>query len=170
MAKHTGPGRPRMGKGLRVRVSFTLTPATRRQLTTLARTQHCSRSILVEQALNFFVHNRLMSDARVSDIADATVLSTSEREKLGHLCQAHGIQKLSLFGSVLRPDFGPESDIDVLVEFLPHRTPGLFELASMQEELQDIFGGRHVDLRTYNDLSRYFRDQVLAEAKLVYAA
>jgi predicted nucleotidyltransferase len=76
----------------------------------------------------------------------------------------------ALFGSALRNDFGPESDIDLLVEFDPGATPGLFTIAGMEEELSALFGGREIDLRTYHDLSRYFRDEVQANALALYAA
>ena len=92
-----------------------------------------------------------------------------DRERLGEFCRRNHIRKLSLFGSVLRADFGPESDIDILVEFEPDRVPGLFGMARMERELSAILGGREVDLRTAEDLSRYFRQQVLEEAELQYA-
>jgi uncharacterized protein len=81
----------------------------------------------------------------------------------------HGIARLALFGSVLRGDFTEDSDVDILVEFEPGRTPGLFGLAAMERELEEAIG-RTVDLRTYHDLSRYFRDDVVARARVVYAA
>jgi len=81
----------------------------------------------------------------------------------------HGIRRLALFGSVLRTDFNADSDIDVLVKFIPGRTPGLFALAAMEREFEELLG-RRVDLRTYQDLSRYFRDDVAARARVVYAA
>lgn len=81
----------------------------------------------------------------------------------------HGIQHLALFGSTLRADFGPESDVDLLVEFHPKRTPGLLELAQMELELEAAIG-RRVDLRTYEDLSRHFRDEVADTARPLYAA
>ena len=84
-------------------------------------------------------------------------------------CRRHAIRRLSLFGSVLRDDFGPDSDIDVLVEFEPGRTPGFFRLHDMAEELSAVFGGRRVDLRTPEDLSRHFREKVLSEAETHYA-
>ncbi|MGH9470849.1 MAG: nucleotidyltransferase family protein, partial [Terriglobia bacterium] len=71
--------------------------------------------------------------------------------------------------SVLREDFGPHSDVDVLVEFEPGRAPGLFRLFDLQDELSRIFGGRKVALRTPQDLSRYFRDEVMAHAEVQYA-
>jgi predicted nucleotidyltransferase len=77
--------------------------------------------------------------------------------------------KLSLFGSVLREDFRPDSDVDVLVEFEEGHTPGFFGLARMEEELSKLLGGRKVDLRTPQDLSRYFREEVLASAAVQYA-
>lgn len=92
------------------------------------------------------------------------------QEALHVFCRAHGIRRLAMFGSALREDFGPESDIDVLVEFEPDRIPRLLGIARMERELSALFGGRKVDLRTPEDLSRYFRRQVLAEAEVQYAA
>jgi predicted nucleotidyltransferase len=82
-------------------------------------------------------------------------------------CIRHRIQKLSLFGSVLTPRFRGDSDVDVLVEFEPGGVPGYFGLACMEEELSDLLG-RKVDLRTPEELSRYFRSRVLAEAAVQY--
>jgi predicted nucleotidyltransferase len=89
--------------------------------------------------------------------------------RIAEFCKRHGIRRLALFGSVLRDDFGPESDLDVLVEFLPETRVGLFGIAAMQRELSEIIG-RQVDLRTPGDLSRYFRNRVLQEAVEQYAA
>ena len=83
--------------------------------------------------------------------------------------QKNHILRLALYGSVLREDFHPESDIDVLVDFDPEHIPGLFGIARMERELSEVFGGRKVDLRTPDDLSRYFRQQVLLEAEDQYA-
>ena len=91
------------------------------------------------------------------------------REALARFCQRHRIRKLVLFGSVLREDFSPQSDIDVLVEFEPGHTPGFFGLSRMEQELGDFFEGRKVDLRTPEELSRYFRDEVLRSAQALYA-
>lgn len=84
--------------------------------------------------------------------------------QLAAFCQRHHIKTLALFGSVLLEDFRPDSDIDVLVEFQPGRTPGLLKLASMESELSLLFANRKVDLRTSQDLSRHFRDRLLHEA------
>lgn len=89
--------------------------------------------------------------------------------KITAFCRRHHIRKLSLFGSVLRDDFQPDSDVDVLVEFEPGHVPGLLRLAAMEHELSALLAGRPVDLRTPQDLSRYFRDEVLAEAEVQYA-
>jgi predicted nucleotidyltransferase len=91
------------------------------------------------------------------------------KERIAEFCQRHHIRKLSLFGSVLRDDFHPESDVDVLVEFEPGHAPGFFRLFDLEEELSGLFGGRKVDLRTPQDLSRYFRDEVVAQAEVQYA-
>ena len=90
------------------------------------------------------------------------------RERLAEFCRRHHIQKLSLFGSVIRDDFTPASDVDVLVEFAPGRSPGL-AFFDMQQELSETLG-RQVDLNTVAWLSPYFRQQVLDEAELIYVA
>ena len=91
------------------------------------------------------------------------------RDALAAFCREHGIKRLAIFGSALRDDFGPESDVDVLVEFEPDRIPGLFGLAGMELELSELFSGRKVDLRTPEDLSPYFRQDVLDAAEVQYA-
>ena len=90
------------------------------------------------------------------------------QEALVQFCRRHHIKKLSVFGSCLREDFGPESDIDLLVEFDPAHIPGLLDVAGMEIELSETLG-RKVDLRTAEDLSRYFRDEVVAKAEVQYA-
>ena len=89
-------------------------------------------------------------------------------ERIAAFCRQHHIRTLALFGSVLREDFRPDSDIDVLVEFDPGFVPGL-EFFSLEEELSGILG-RKVDLNTPSFLSRYFREQVLADAEIHYVA
>lgn len=89
---------------------------------------------------------------------------------LAQFCQRHHIARLALYGSSLRGDFSASSDIDVLVEFEPGRVPGLLRLAEMEIELEDLLGGSEVELRTYEDLSRFFRDEVRASARQLYAA
>ncbi len=91
------------------------------------------------------------------------------RDALAEFCQEHGITRLAVFGSALREDFGPESDIDLLVEFEPDRIPGLLGVVSMELELSGVFGGRKVDLRTPEELSPYFRQAVLDAAEVQYA-
>ncbi len=88
------------------------------------------------------------------------------RKELAEFCQRHHISKLSFFGSVIRDDFTPESDIDVLVEFAPGYTPGLAFFA-MQDELSQIMKHK-VDLNTPGFISRYFREQVMREAQIQY--
>lgn len=90
------------------------------------------------------------------------------RERLAGFCRRNHIRRLALFGSVLRDDFGPDSDVDVLVEFEPGRVPGL-RFFALERELSEILG-RKVDLNTPNFISPYFRDRVLAEAETQYAA
>ena len=94
---------------------------------------------------------------------------TLPRDEVAAFCRRHHIRKLSIFGSVLRKDFGPNSDVDVLVEFEPGHVPGFFGLFDMEQELSALLGGRKVDLRTPEDLSEYFRSEVLARAEVQYA-
>jgi uncharacterized protein len=89
---------------------------------------------------------------------------------IADFCRRHNISRLSFFGSVLGEDFRKDSDIDIVVEFSPGNTPGLFTMARLEGELSHIFDGRKVDLRTPQDLSRYFRDEVLSNARVGYAA
>jgi hypothetical protein len=91
--------------------------------------------------------------------------------KIAEFCHRHHVVKLALFGSVLRADFRPESDVDVvdvLVEFEPVHHIGLFGMAGLQMELSEMLG-RKVDLRTPQDLSRYFRNEVVRSAEVQYA-
>ena len=90
-------------------------------------------------------------------------------ETITQFCQRYHIQKLSFFGSVLRADFSPESDIDILVEFEPQHIPGLISLSAMEQELSEIFQ-RKVDLRTPEDLSSYFRQEVIDSAIVQYVS
>lgn len=84
--------------------------------------------------------------------------------RIREFCEKNHIQKLSLFGSVLRDDFTADSDVDVLVELAPDARVGLIRFAGMENELSELLG-RRVDLNTVESLSRYFRDNVLAEAE-----
>ena len=100
------------------------------------------------------------------DVLNSTL--TIPKEKVASFCQAWGVRRLAIFGSALRSDFRPDSDIDVLVEFEPDRIPGLLRIARMERELSHLFQDRHVDLRTPGDLSPYFREKVLKEAEVQY--
>ena len=88
--------------------------------------------------------------------------------EIDSFCIRNRIKKLSFFGSVLRDDFSPASDVDVLVEFMPGTVVGFIRLAGMEMELTDILG-RKVELRTPAELSRYFRQDVLNTAEVQYA-
>ncbi|MGL4177335.1 MAG: nucleotidyltransferase family protein, partial [Dermatophilaceae bacterium] len=92
-----------------------------------------------------------------------------EEFTLDDLVRRHGIKWLALYGSALREDFGPDSDIDILVEFLPGHTPGLLGLARIELEFEAAIG-REVELRTPGDLSHRFRERVVSAARPIYAA
>jgi len=99
-----------------------------------------------------------------------TARLTIDRHAVSELCQRHDVRRLSLFGSVLRDDFDPaSSDIDVLVEFDEHATKSLFTLIRIQDQLSAMLG-REVDLTTPGSLSRYFRDDVMRAAEVLYDA
>ncbi len=89
-------------------------------------------------------------------------------DEIADFCHRHHIRKLAIFGSALRDDFGPESDVDVLVDFMAGHVPGFFGLFDIEEELTELFGGHKADVRTPQDLSRYFRDEVIAKAEVQY--
>ena len=93
-----------------------------------------------------------------------------DRHLLAALCERHNIRRLALFGSVLKGADRPDSDVDLLVEFETGKAPGLLGLAAIESELSQLLGGRKVDLRTPQDLSRYFRDEVVRTAEVQYAA
>ncbi|MCL4455854.1 MAG: nucleotidyltransferase family protein [Nitrospirae bacterium] len=90
------------------------------------------------------------------------------RKAIADFCKRNGIRKLALFGSALEGRLKPESDIDLLIEFYPAKTPGFIGLAGMEIELTKLLG-RKVDLRTAQDLSRYFRKEVVKSARVQYA-
>jgi len=89
------------------------------------------------------------------------------KDRIAEFCHQHHIVKLALFGSVLRDDFRPDSDIDILVEFEPDHTAGLLQMARLELTLGEMIG-RKVDLRTPADLSRYFRDEVVRSSEVQY--
>lgn len=84
-------------------------------------------------------------------------------------CESNRIRKLALFGSQAKGTAGPDSDVDLLVDFEPDSVPGLFGMAALEEELSRLLGGRKVDLRTSRDLSRHFREEVIRTAQVQYA-
>ena len=91
------------------------------------------------------------------------------QKAIAEFCKKNHIRSLALFVSVLSDNFRSDSDVDVLVEFEPGHVPGFFRLFDLEEELSFFLGGRKVDLRTPQDLSRYFRDEVIAHAEVHYA-
>ena len=103
----------------------------------------------------------------MSSMATATPI---DRTSLAALCRRHHIRRLSLFGSVLSPDFSPESDVDVLFEFELGQVPGFLALHQVETELSELLSGRKGDLVTQRSLNRRLRDRVLATAQVEYAA
>ena len=91
------------------------------------------------------------------------------KQEIALICQKWNIQKLSLFGSVLRDDFTPTSDIDILIEFQTGKTIGFLKLHQLEQELSKIFDGRAIDLVTLKSINHRLRDRILAEAEVYYA-
>ena len=91
-------------------------------------------------------------------------------ESISQYCIQNQIKRLALFGSVLRDNFRSDSDIDIIVEFIPGKRVGMLAMSRIERELSQVFGGRKVDLRTAAELSRYFREDVLQKAEVCYDA
>ena len=106
---------------------------------------------------------------KVMDVMNDRILSRLKGKPIAAFCKANHVRRLSLYGSATGNDFTSESDIDLLVEFDPEHLPTLLDIARMEAELSVILFGRKVDLRTYEDLSRYFRDEVVSGSVVVYA-
>ena len=104
-----------------------------------------------------------MPNANMNDILEKAYPAS----ELSVFCHRHGIRSLALFGSVLHGNARAGSDVDLLVEYDPQQKVGLFAMTQMEAELSALFG-QPVDLRTAHDLSPYFRDSVLAEARVLY--
>jgi predicted nucleotidyltransferase len=90
------------------------------------------------------------------------------KKKLTEFCRSRHIRWMACFGSVVRDDFGPDSDVDLLVEFAPHHIPG-WEIVEIEEDLSALLGGRKVDVINPKYLNRRLKDRVLAEAEVLYA-
>jgi uncharacterized protein len=93
-----------------------------------------------------------------------------DQAALAALCRRHHIRRLSLFGSTLKGTARSDGDVDLLVEFEPGKVPGYLGMARIESELSQLLGGRKVDLRTANELSRYFQDEVVGAAEVQFAA
>ncbi|MCC6791116.1 MAG: nucleotidyltransferase domain-containing protein [Thermomicrobiales bacterium] len=93
-----------------------------------------------------------------------------QQEALEAYCRRHGIIWLAVYGSVLRDDFGPASDVDVIVEFAPDRTPSLFGMHDLEQELSALLTGRVVDLGTKRSINRWIKEHVLRDAKVLHDA
>lgn len=165
-----------------VRVTCTIPAAVLEAADGLAKRLDRSRSWVVAEALRRYVSRQpapTQPQGRVAEsVAPYAVRAVPapegvrirfDPEDLAALCRHHHIQKLSLFGSVLRDDFRPDSDVDVLVEFEAEHTPG-FGIVAIERELSGIFGGQRVDLVTPIALHRLIRDRVLREARELYVA
>src|SRR2546423_6231213 len=119
--------------------------------------QRLNRNKIATQVYNSDLMERLSQRIKV------------DKGRLGEFCRQRHITRLSFFGSVLRNDFASDSDVDVLVDFEEGHTPGFLRVAQIERELSVLLDNRRVDLRTFQDLSQYFRKEVLAAAEVQYA-
>lgn len=164
-------GRPLMGEAKRTRVSFTIPPRLSRWLREQAHAQKTSQSKFAEGV--FLDVQKGMAPSMHDEggsLKSTRIQVELPRDLLTRFCQQAHVKRLSLFGSVLRSDFGPDSDIDLMVEFLPGKTPSLFAMVAFEDELSKMFKERAVDLRTPREISPYFRDEVVGEAEVIYEA
>jgi predicted nucleotidyltransferase len=105
----------------------------------------------------------------MAETATVTAQIVLPVDRIGEICRRHHVRELSIFGSVLRKDFRPDSDVDLLVEFEPDARIGLIEFGKMQQELEELLG-RKVDLVVKEGLRSFLRDEVLTTARTLYAA
>jgi uncharacterized protein len=98
---------------------------------------------------------------------ETEVIPAIDEKKIGEFCKKNGIKKLSLFGSAISREIDESNYIDILVEFFEDSIPGMIGMAGMERHLSEIYG-KKVDLRTKDELSRYFREQVLSQAEVMY--
>jgi len=159
-------GRPLQGSFRRERVTFTLSPEDIEWLNRQALAAGVSKSRMLERIL----HEEQRGQASGRAPSRISLKLPLPPQQLADFCRRHRVSRLSLFGSVLTDEFRDDSDVDVLVEFESGHSAGLFEMVRMEQVLSSIFSGRKVDLRTAQELSRYFRDEVLEQAEVLYAA
>src|SRR5262245_56351302 len=150
-----GAGRSRLGTGR----------PDRRGSTDHRRLQSSPRGAMSQPAMNTDPTRPLIE--RPEDAVELHGITLS-RSWIAEFCRRHHVRRFALFGSILRDDFGPESDVDVLVEFEPGKTPGL-AFFGMQDELSDLVGGRPVDLATVDEINRWIRGPVLREARVLWS-
>jgi predicted nucleotidyltransferase len=162
-------GRPPLGARKRVRTSFTLEPEQLEWLKRIAETRLLSASEALSEAIDIY-RNALPTESPPRPAASRIRIALPLPARLEAICRRHGVRRLALFGSVLTPRFDDSSDLDMLVEFLPGRSIGFFEMSELAEDLGRCFVGRQIDLRTPRELSQYFREQVLADAEEIYRA
>ncbi len=157
-------GRPLKGDARRERTSFTLPPDQIAWLENQARALGSTKSDTL---------SRLIDDARYYRANVSELIGSRfplSKKTVAQFCGRYRVKKLSLFGSILGKDFTPKSDIDILVEFDPGFTPTFFTISEMEREMSKLLGGRKVDIRTPEELSSYFRSDVVRESEILYAA
>jgi predicted nucleotidyltransferase len=162
--------------------------ASQRELLLEMRAQLTNQASRLEDEANALIEDVEMGDVQFDEEGGEGDTMVVERERdlvlsaqarqevleidaaLERVCRSHRIWKLSLFGSRLKGTARPDSDVDLLVEFMPDARPTLLDMAEIENELSELLGGVRVDLRTAQELSRYFRDAVVNEAEVQYQA
>lgn len=162
-------GRPLRGENRRIRTSFTLEPKHLQWLAAESQRTNLSKCELLDWILSD-------AESRVTKLRgrDVTIRkNTSHPIKISYfqletVCKSYYVKKMSIYGSVLRSDFSSKSDIDILVEFEDNKNPDYFKMAQLEKELERLLKWKKVDLKTPEDLSCYFRDEVVKEAMLIF--
>ena len=156
-------GRPIKGDAKRKRASFTLKQEDIAWLRKYAGELDMPMSTVLEQAI-YIAHSHLSGGDSVR-IGETGIAIASDLLKV--FCDRNSIKRLAVYGSALGKNFDAQSDLDLLVQYVDGKKPGLFAHSSAERELSALLG-RKVDLRTFEDLSRYFREQVRKQAEVLY--
>ncbi len=159
-------GRPLYGTEKRKRVSFTLAPPSDSWLLARSSQLGISKSELVDKLI-LAAQTETLLPSTPPDALTSLALPLLYG-KLDRVCRKYHVKSLSLFGSQLKQDNSSDSDVDLLVQFEEENSPSLFEISALTLELEHIFQGKSVDLRTAPELSKYFRDEVEQQAVCIY--
>lgn len=158
-------GRPRIGSSKKEIISFTLSPEIIQSIKQRARNSKVSQSEVAESLLRACL---LSKNSTLEATLNAFPRITFKMSTIAKICREYSVSKLSLFGSVLTDSFHKDSDVDVLIEFKKDSKPTLFTLSEIESSFSRVFANRKIDVKTANDLSPKFRDEVLRSQFVIW--